>query len=134
MAYLNGKEILFSPQMVKNSEGESGLKWVSGTVVFSDANNFVFYHNLGKVPRFLFLWTELTEVRQNACLGVSYSGIMPINLNVVLEDRVTYTAPQHLSGYPQSLKQLTETYAEVSGRSGIYQLLTGVTYNWLVIE
>lgn len=134
MAYLNGKEILFSPQMVKIEEGQNGLKYASGTVEFADASNCVFYHNLGKIPRFLFLWTDIPEERSDACLGISYSGIMPLNLNAALEDRKTYTVPEHLSGYPQTLKQLTETHAEVSGRHGGYQLLTGVTYNWLVIE
>ena len=134
MAYTNEKEVLFSPKMIKPETVEKSLKYASGTVEFVDADNCVFYHNLGKIPRFLFIRTDVREERNNACLGVFHSGIMPLNLNVTLEDRITYTEPNHLSGYPQTLKQLTETYAEVSGRSGIYQLLTGVTYNWLVIE
>ncbi|MBO5321499.1 MAG: hypothetical protein J6B22_02710 [Clostridia bacterium] len=134
MAYINGKEVLFSPKMIKPEMVEKNLKYASGTVEFVDADNFVFYHNLGKIPRFLFIWTDIPEERSDACLGVSYSGIMPLNLNATLEDGITYTVPEHLSGYPQTLRQLTETYAEVSGRHGGYQLLTGVTYNWLVIE
>ena len=134
MAYINGKEVLFSPKIIKPETAEKSLKYASGTVEFTDPDSFIFYHNLGKIPRFLFIWTDVPEERKNACLGVSYSGIMPLNLNATLEDRTTYTEPSHLSGYSQTLRQLTETYAEVSGRSGIYQLLTGVTYNWLVIE
>lgn len=138
MAYLNGKEILFSPQMVKIEEGQNGLKYASGTVKFVDAGNGVFYHNLGKIPRFLFIWTEPNTERENACLGGFYISAMISDLTGVWEDRTTYTTPLYLTSTNPSLAggiaEITETSAKFIYRNGNYKIKTDVTYNWLVIE
>lgn len=133
MAYINGKEVLFSPQIIMPETVEKGLKYASGTVEFTDVDNCIFYHNLGIVPRTVMIWSEPNSERENATLGGFYSSAMIGELNGVWEDRVTYNAPTYLIT-SNGITNLSETSAKLNHRNGTYQVKTGVTYNWLVIE
>ena len=134
----DGRIDTYAEKIKEIAVGGNGLKYASGTVEFADASNCVFYHDLGKIPRFLFIWTEPNTERENACLGGFYISAMIRDLTGVWEDRTTYTTPLYLTSTNPSLTggiaEITETSAKFIYRNGNYKTKTGVTYNWLVIE
>lgn len=119
---------------ITSGGGGSGLNYKSGTVEFTDGKSYVIYHNLGVVPKTLYVWTEPSAERQNACLGIIYQNVLPQSSVAVYEDRTGYTAPKVIADYPDCVKEITDTYVRLTHRSATYPILTGTTYNWLVIE
>jgi hypothetical protein len=120
-------------EKIKEISSGGGIKYGSGTVEFAVNNtNITLYHNLGVKPSIVLIWTELTENTPVSTIGLTYQDVFAEPLCSLLEYRTLGETPVHTGS--NAVSEINENYVTFRHRSAAYKFLTGVTYNWLVIE
>jgi hypothetical protein len=124
----------YAEKISEISGGGGGLKYSSGTVEFARNDvHIILYHNLGSVPRMVFIRTELTENTPVSTIGLSYNNVFTEPLCVLAEYRTVGSSPTNVIA-TTSIKEITEEYIKFTYRNATYKFLAGVPYNWLAIE